>query len=75
MILRGQRAGKIAEVYEIWDTRRQVRLRLSEEEREAVADIFDDYEVLKIKQPSETIESTCAVSAAGGSPPPPQGTK
>ncbi len=52
MILRGPRKRKIAEVYEVWDSRGQVRLRLSDEECEAVADVFSYYEVLRVKEPN-----------------------
>ncbi len=55
MILRGPRKRKIAEVYEVWDSRGQVRLRLSDEEREAVADVFSCCEVFKIKEPNEAL--------------------
>jgi hypothetical protein len=51
MILRGPRIRKIAEVYEVWDSRDQVRLRLSNEECEVVADVFSYYEVLRVKEP------------------------
>jgi transcription antitermination factor NusG len=53
MILRGPRTRKTAEVYEVWESRGQVRLRLSDEERDAVADVFECYEVFKIKEPNE----------------------
>ena len=52
MILRGPRIRKIAEVYEVWDSRGQVRLRLSDEEHDAVADVFSCYEVFRIKEPN-----------------------
>jgi hypothetical protein len=52
MILRGPRIRKIAEVYEVWDSRGQVRLRLSDEEHDAVADVFLGYEVFRIKEPN-----------------------
>ena len=50
MILRGPRKGKIAEIYEVWDSRGQVRLRLSDEERDIFADVFSYYEVFKVKE-------------------------
>jgi hypothetical protein len=52
MILRGPRPRKVAEVYEVWHSRAQVRLRLSDEERDAVADVFSFYEVLRVKEPN-----------------------
>ena len=51
-ILRGPRKRKTAEVYEVWNSRGQVRLRLSDEERDAVADVFSCYEVLRVKEPN-----------------------
>ncbi len=56
MILRGPRVRKIAEVYEVWDSRGQVRLRLSDEEHDAVADVFSYYEVSRIKEPNKPTE-------------------
>ena len=52
IILRGRRKRRVAEIYEIWDSRGQVRLRLSDDEREAVADVFSYYEVMKTKEPN-----------------------
>lgn len=49
MILRGPRKGKISEVYETWYPRTQVRVRLSDDEAKAVADVFSDYDIMKIK--------------------------
>lgn len=68
MILRGQRARKIAEVYEIWDSRAQVRLRLSDEERDAVADVFSYNEVVRVKEPNQAVEPTRAPAGESGSP-------
>jgi hypothetical protein len=52
MILRGPRKRKIAEVYELWDSRGEVRLRLSDEECLAVADVFSCYEVMRVMEPN-----------------------
>jgi hypothetical protein len=49
MILRGPRKGKITEVYETWYPRTEVRVRLSDDEAKAVADVFSDYDIMKIK--------------------------
>jgi hypothetical protein len=58
MILRGARIRKIAEIYEVWDERGQVRLRLSDEERKAVADVFACYEVMRVMEPNTALEPT-----------------
>jgi hypothetical protein len=47
VILCGKRKGKITEVYEVWESRGEVRLRLSDDERESVTDVYSYYEVLK----------------------------
>lgn len=60
MILRGPRKQKITEVYEVWDSRGQVRLRLSDDEREAVADVFSCYEVVRIKEPNRALHAEAA---------------
>lgn len=60
MILRGPRIRKIAEVYEVWESRRQVRLSLSDEERDAVADVFSYNEVFRIKEPKGAPQPTAA---------------
>jgi hypothetical protein len=60
MILRGPRIRKIAEVYEVWGSRGQVRLRLSDEEREVVADVFSCYEVFKLREPKKALHATAA---------------
>jgi hypothetical protein len=52
IILRGRRKGKVAEIYETWDSRGQVRLRLSDDESEGVADVFCYYEILKSQAPN-----------------------
>lgn len=57
VILRGPRARKIAEIYEVWDSRGQVRLRLSEAEQKAVADVFSFNEVLKVKEPHKAAQN------------------
>jgi hypothetical protein len=47
VILCGKRKGKITEVYEVWESRGEVRLRLSDDESESVTDVYLYYEVLK----------------------------
>jgi hypothetical protein len=64
MILRGPRIRKIAEVYEVWDSRGQVRLRLSDEEHDAVADVFMCYEVFRIKEPNKALQATATAPAS-----------
>jgi hypothetical protein len=64
MILRGSRKRKIAEVYEVWDSRGQVRLRLSDEERKAVADVFSCYEVVRVKEPNKSLQATAAAPSS-----------
>lgn len=64
MILRGPRKRKIAEVYEVWDSRGQVRLRLSDEERDAVADVFSCNEVIRIKEPNKENSANAEDGAA-----------
>jgi len=58
MILRGPRRRKIAEVYAVWEERGQVRLRLSDEESKAVADVFACYEVKRVMEPNKSPEPT-----------------
>jgi hypothetical protein len=58
MILRGPRIRKIAEVYEVCVSRSQVRLRLSDEEHDAVADVFSCNEVLRINKPNKALQLT-----------------
>jgi hypothetical protein len=62
VILRGARYGAIAPVYEVWRERGQVRLRLSEEECRAVADVYSHHEVLRTEEPNKKLEPT-AVTA------------
>jgi len=54
LILQGRRKGKIAEVYEVWSERRQVRLRLSDDERETVSDVFSDHQILRKRKPNQS---------------------
>ncbi len=56
-ILRGRRHGKIAPIYEVWTERGEVRVRLSDNERECAADVYACHEVLKIKQPQKSLQS------------------
>lgn len=52
-ILKGKHKGKIYRVYEVWPERRQVRLDLGASERERTEDVFNDWEVCKVKQTQE----------------------
>ncbi len=52
IILKGPRKNKVTEVYEIWHLRLQVRVRLTEDEATCVADVYSDYEIMKIKDPN-----------------------
>jgi hypothetical protein len=58
MILRGPRKRKVAEVYEVWESRGQVRLSLSQEESDGVADVFSENEVFRIKEPNRPPQGT-----------------
>ena len=58
MILRGPRKRKVAEVYEVWESRGQVRLHLSNEESDDVADVFSENEVVRIKEPNRPLQGT-----------------
>jgi hypothetical protein len=51
MILRGKRQGKITEVYDVWASRLEVRLKLSDDESKTVADVYSEYEIMKVKEP------------------------
>jgi len=69
MILRGSRKGKVTEVYEIWYPRTQVRVRLTEDEAISVADVYSDYDLMKIEnepnkamQPTPVAVTPCAVA-------------
>lgn len=44
-VLGGKDAGRVAEIYEVWPTRGQVRLRLGEERASAVTDVFSEHQV------------------------------
>lgn len=48
MILRGPHHGKIAEIYEIWESRNQVRLDLGPAEKCAVTDCFCYMEICRV---------------------------
>ena len=58
MILRGPRKRRVAEVYEVWESRGQVRLSLSKEESGDVADVFSENEVYRIKEPNRPVQGT-----------------
>lgn len=58
MILRGPRKCRVAEVYEVWESRGQVRLSLSKEESGDVADVFSENEVYRIKEPNRPVQGT-----------------
>jgi hypothetical protein len=46
-ILIGPHKGKIKKIYEIWSERKQVRVNLGEEEKNAVSDVFHFTEIFK----------------------------
>jgi len=70
IILKGPRKNKITEVYEVWYPRMQVRVRLTDDEAKGAADAYSDYEIMKIKQPNQSLQTTImAVTDAAAQPP------
>jgi hypothetical protein len=53
VILTGRRKGQRTVIYEVWASRNQIRLRLSDDERESVADVYSYHQVVKTKQPNQ----------------------
>jgi hypothetical protein len=47
-ILRGVHQGKVVRVYDIWDSRGQVRVDLGDEAKRAVTDVFMSYELKRM---------------------------
>lgn len=45
-ILKGTHRGTSAPIYELWDTRYQVRVFLGEDEKKAVTDVFSYHEII-----------------------------
>jgi hypothetical protein len=47
-ILCGRRKSRVVEVYEVWPERGRVRVRLSEEDRIQVTDVYSEHQLLKV---------------------------
>ena len=52
-VLTGNHAGTVAEIYEIWESRSEVRLRIGIAEAESVEDVFSGINVTRQKKTGE----------------------
>ncbi len=48
-ILVGPHRGRVVTIYEVWNTRGQVRVDLGEQAKREVKDVFDDLQVCRVK--------------------------
>jgi hypothetical protein len=54
-ILVGQHQDHVARVYDVWAERRQLRIELSEQERNDVTDVFDYFQICKLQNAEQIV--------------------
>lgn len=64
-LLTGRHRGQIVPVYEVWDERSQVRVELSDAEREAVTDVFGYVEVCRVSPRAEERDTSIEAAQPG----------